>query len=166
MDLSQNLSACKTTDLRTHTLMLVPARFKSPARQTVCMFRPELILERKPVLFSVIVAGVVGILAAPVILPHVFHGYHIVHILLHVGGITLSTFLTLLSMMAYFRLRSKRLLITSFAFSVFVLAETVTLLDATWPTMYDIGNLSILEVGHLLMIASLGLLALGVFRND
>ncbi len=111
-------------------------------------------------------AAVVGILAAPIILPHIFHGYHIVHILLHVGGITLAVFLTVLSVMAYYRLRSKRLLLTSFAFSVFIVAEVVTLIDATWPTIYDIGVVSLLEVGHLLMLTTLGLLAIGVFRND
>ena len=130
------------------------------------MFRPNQILERKSTLFSIVVAGVVGILAAPVILPHIFHGFHIAHILLHVGGITLATFLTILSVMAYARMHSKRLLITIFAFSTFVLAEIVTLLDATWPTLYNIGDVALLEVGHLLMISSLGLLAMGVFRND
>ena len=130
------------------------------------MFRPEQILEKKSALFSIVVAGVVGILAAPVILPHVFHGLHIVHILLHVGGITLASFLTILSTLAYFRLKSKKLMITTFAFSVFIVAEVVTLIDATWPNIYDIGDLALLEVGHLLMITSLGLLAMGVFRND
>ena len=130
------------------------------------MFRPEQILEKKSALFSIVVAGVVGILAAPIILPHIFHGYHIAHILLHVGGITLATFLTVLSFIAYSRLKSKKLLITSFAFSVFILAEAITLLDATWPSIYDIGAVSLLEMGHLLMITSLGLLAMGVFRND
>ena len=130
------------------------------------MFRPEQILEKKSALFSIVVAGVVGILAAPVILPHVFHGLHIAHILLHVGGITLATFLTILSGLAYFRLKSKRLMITTYAFSVFIIAEVVTLIDATWPNIYDIGDLALLEVGHLLMITSLGLLVMGVFRND
>ena len=130
------------------------------------MFRPEQILEKKSALFSIVVAAVVGILAAPVILPHAFHGLHIVHILLHVGGITLASFLTILSALAYFRLKSKRLLITTFAFSVFIVAEIVTLIDATWPNIYDIGDLALLEVGHLMMITSLGLLAMGVFRND
>ena len=130
------------------------------------MFRPEQILEKKSALFSIVVAGVVGILAAPVILPHVFHGLHIIHILLHVGGITLATFLTILSALAYFRLRSKRLMITTYAFSVFIVGEVVTLIDATWPNIYDIGDLALLEVGHLLLITSLGLLAMGVFRND
>lgn len=130
------------------------------------MFNPQQILEKKSSLFSIVVAVVVGILAAPIILPHIFHGYHIVHILLHVGGITLAVFLTVLSGMAYYRMNSKRLLLTTFAFGVFFVAEVVTLVDATWPTIYDIGVLSLLEVGHLLMLMTLGLLAIGVFRND
>lgn len=131
------------------------------------MFNPQQILERKSTLFSIVVAAVVGILAAPVILPHLFHGFHIAHIMLHVGGITLASFLTILGTMAYFRLRTKRLMFTAIAFSIFITAEAITLIDATWPSIYTLGGtVSLLEVGHLLMILSLGLLSMGVFRND
>ena len=109
---------------------------------------------------------IIGILAAPVILPHIFHGYHILHIVLHVGGIVLAVFLTLLGIMAYYRLKTKRLLLTAIAFGIFICAEAVTLVDATWPMLYSFGTVSLLEVGHLLMITTLGLLAMGVFRND
>lgn len=130
------------------------------------MFNPQQILERKSTLFSVVVATIIGILGVPVILPHIFHGYHIVHIFLHVGGIVLAVFLTILGIMAYSRLRTKRLLLTAIAFAVFISAEAVTLIDATWPMLYRFGTVSLLEVGHLLMITTLGLLAMGVFRND
>jgi len=40
------------------------------------------------------------------------------------------------------------------------------LLDSTWPNLYDIGIMPLNEVGHLLTFITLGLLALGVFRND
>jgi hypothetical protein len=132
----------------------------------VTLFNPQQILERKSTLFSVVVAAIVGILAAPVILPHIFHGFHIFHIGLHVGGIVLAVFLSILGIMAYYRLRTKRLLLTAIAFSVFICAEAVTLVDATWPNLYRFSTVSLLEVGHLLMITTLGLLAMGVFRND
>ena len=109
---------------------------------------------------------VVGILAIPVILPHLFHGFHIFHISLHVAGITLASFLTILGVLAYNRLRTKRLLLSMIAFGVFATAESIALIDATWPTLYDIGMLSLKEVGHLLIITSMGLLGMGVFRND
>ena len=130
------------------------------------MFRPENILERKSALFSIVVTGVVAILAIPIIIPHLLHGYHLVHIFLHVGGITLAVFITTLATIAYYRLKTKRLLLSTAAFANFIVAEVVLLVDATWPTVFDINQVSLSEVGHLLTFITLGLLALGVFRND
>ena len=130
------------------------------------LFNPQYILERKSTMFSVIVAGVVGILAAPIILPHIFHGYHIAHIALHIGGITLATFLSVLSIAAFLRLKTKRLFLTAIAFGVFIGAEMVLVIDATWPMVYDLSGISLLELGHLLTFITLGVLAMGVFRND
>ena len=130
------------------------------------MFRPESIVERKSTLFSIVVAGVVAILALPIIGPHLLHGFHIAHIFLHVGGITLAVFITILAVFAYSKLKTKRLLLSAIAFSNFIAAECVMLIDTTWPTIYDLGEMPLSEVGHLLTFATLGLLALGVFRND
>ena len=130
------------------------------------MFRPESILERKSTLFSVVITGVVAILALPVIAPHFLHGHHIAHIFLHVGGISLAVFISVLAGLAYYRLRTKRLLLSSIAFTNFIAAEIILLVDATWPNIYDLEFMPLLEVGHLLTFATLGLLALGVFRND
>jgi len=130
------------------------------------LFRAGNILERKSTLFSVVVAGVIGILALPIIIPHLLHGYHLAHIFLHIGGITLAVFIATLALAAYFRLRTKRLLLSAIAFTTFIGAESVLLLDSTWPNIYDIGLMPLNEVGHLLTFITLGLLALGVFRND
>jgi hypothetical protein len=130
------------------------------------LFRAENILERKSTLFSVVVTGVIAILALPIIIPHLLHGYHLAHIFLHIGGITLAVFIATLALAAYFRLRTKRLLLSAIAFTTFIGAESVLLLDSTWPHIYDIGLMPLNEVGHLLTFITLGLLALGVFRND
>jgi len=130
------------------------------------LFRPEKIVERKSTLFSIVVTGIVAILAIPFIIPHLLHGYHLAHIFLHVGGIALSVFISTLAAVAYYRLRTKRLLLSATAFTNFIAAEVVLLVDATWPNIYDIGDMSFSEVGHLLTFVTLGLLALGVFRND
>ncbi|MGH1569083.1 MAG: hypothetical protein ACRBBZ_07905 [Nitrosopumilus sp.] len=132
----------------------------------ITLFRPETILERKSTLFSVVVTGVIAILALPIIIPHLLHGYHLAHIFLHVGGITLAVFITVLAVFAYYRLRTKRLLLSAVAFANFIGAEVVLLVDATWPTVFDFDLMSISEIGHLLTFVTLGLLALGVFRND
>ncbi|MDH5569359.1 MAG: hypothetical protein OEX98_06190 [Nitrosopumilus sp.] len=130
------------------------------------MFRPERIVERKSTLFSIVVTGVVAILALPIIIPHLLHGYHLAHIFLHVGGITLAVFISILAGIACYRLRTKRLLLSAVAFTNFIAAEVILLVDATWPNIYDLSELSLSEVGHLLTFITLGLLALGVFRND
>lgn len=130
------------------------------------MFRPNVIFEKKSTLFSIVVTGVIAILAIPIIVPHLLHGYHLIHIFLHVGGITLAVFITTLAILAYSKLKTKRLLLSAIAFAVFIGAESVLLIDATWPTIYYVGETSLLEIGHLLTFSTLGLLALGVFRND
>ena len=132
----------------------------------ITLFRPETLVERKSTLFSIVVTGVIVTLALPIIIPHLFHGYHIAHIFLHIGGITLAVFISILAISAYIRLRTKRLLLSAIAFSTFIGAESVLLVDSTWPTVYDLGILPLNEVGHLLTFITLGLLALGVFRND
>jgi hypothetical protein len=130
------------------------------------VFRPEVILQKKSALFGLAVLVVVGTLMIPVIIPHVFHGLHVVHIGLHVGGMVLAVFITLIASIAYFRLKTKRLLFSTLAFGMFIVAESLLIIDATWPSIYEISGMSLLEVGHVLTIGTLGLLALGVFRND
>ena len=113
-----------------------------------------------------VVTGVIAILALPIIVPHILHGFHLAHIFLHVGGISLAVFITVLATIAYYRLKTKRLLLSSVAFATFIGAEIVMLVDTTWPSLYDLGEMPLFEVGHLLTFTTLGLLALGVFRND
>jgi len=113
-----------------------------------------------------VVTGIVAILAIPIIIPHLLHGFHLFHIFLHVGGITLAVFITLLATISYFRLRTKRLLLGAIAFANFIAAESVLLIDATWPNVYGFENFPLSEIGHILTFSTLGLLAMGVFRND
>ena len=132
----------------------------------IILFRPENLVERKSALFSVVVTGVIAILALPIIIPHLFHGYHLAHIFLHIGGITLAVFISTLAISAYVRLRTKRLLLSAIAFTTFIGAESALLVDSSYPNVFDFGILPLNEVGHLLTFITLGLLALGVFRND
>ena len=116
------------------------------------MFKPENIIEKKSTLFSIVVASVVAILALPVIIPHMFHGFHLAHIFLHIGGIILAVFIATLALSAYFRLRTKRLLLSAIAFTTFIGAESALLIDSAWPHLYDIGLMPLNEIGHLLKV--------------
>ena len=132
----------------------------------ITLLRPENLVERKSTLFSIIVTGVIAILALPIIIPHLFHGYHLAHIFLRIGGIRLAVFISTLAISAYVRLRTKRLLLSAIAFTTFIGAESALLVDSSYPNVFDFGILPLNEVGHLLTFITLGLLALGVFRND
>jgi len=130
------------------------------------MLNPEQIFTKKSNLFVIVLAAVIALLAIPVIIPHILHGYHMVHIGIHIVGLTLSTFLLILAVYAYKNLKTSRMLLTSISFSMFVSSEIVTLIDATWPSLYDLGYMTMAEIGHILLIITLGMLAMGVFRND
>jgi hypothetical protein len=122
--------------------------------------------EDKSKLFAAIILSVIGILIAPIIIPNLFHGTHIVHIGLHVGGLVAAIFLTMVTIVAYVKMKTKRLFFTSIAFSIFIAAESIALVDITWPFTFYLGQLALREIEHILIISMLGIFTLAIFRND
>ena len=129
------------------------------------MFSYQKFANNKPKLLIAIILTVVGSLSIPVLWPHVYHGAHIWHLLLHTAGIILSVFLAILSVNAYYKMRTKKMIITTIAFMIFTGAEIVQLLDATKTHVYNILE-SPSEISHLMMLGMIGLLALAIFRRD
>ena len=129
------------------------------------MFSYQRFANNKPILLIAVIVGVVGALSVPVLWPHVYHGSHIYHLLLHTAGIVLSVFLAILSVNAYYKMRTKMMIITTVAFMVFTGAEFVQLMDATKTHVYNILE-SPSEIAHLMMLGMIGLLALAIFRRD
>ena len=129
------------------------------------MFSYQKFANNKPKLLIAIILTVVGSLSIPVLMPHVYHGAHIWHLLLHTAGIILSVFLAILSVNAYYKMRTKKMIITTIAFIIFTGAEIVQLLDATKTHVYNILE-SPSEISHLMMLGMIGLLALAIFRRD
>tara|TARA_B100000029_G_scaffold137583_1_gene132399 strand:+ start:1394 stop:1783 length:390 start_codon:yes stop_codon:yes gene_type:complete len=129
------------------------------------MFSYQKFANNKPRLLIAVILGVVGTLSIPVLMPHVYHGSHIYHLLLHTAGIVLSVFLAILSVNAYYKMRTRKMIITTIAFMVFTGAEIVQLLDATKTHVYNILE-SPSEIAHLMMLGMIGLLALAIFRRD
>jgi hypothetical protein len=124
------------------------------------------LLENRPKLFAIIIFSVIGILSVPVILPHVFHKFQVFHILLHTSGVAIGSFLTIVSAVAYVRIKTKRLMFTMIAFGLFAVAEVFSVIDAAWQYTYYLGAISADEVGHILELCTLGMFALSVFRRD
>ena len=129
------------------------------------MFHYQRFVDNKPKLLTAVILVVVGSLAIPVLLPHVYHGSHIYHLLLHTAGIVFSVFLAILSVNAYYKMRTKKMIITTIAFMVFTGAEFIQLMDATKTHVYNILE-SPSEISHLMMLGMIGLLALAIFRRD
>lgn len=123
-------------------------------------------MERKGNLFVLCVFAAIGVMFLPVILPHVFHGYHIIHIGMHIAGLALAIFLTISASYAYVKIRTKRLVTTAAAFSMFIAAEVFSIIDVTWPFTFYVDTVSMAEISHLLIIGMLGIFSIGVFRRD
>lgn len=126
----------------------------------------ESIFERKSNLFTIITLIIIGLVSVPIIIPHIVHTHYVLHIVLHVGELILAVFVGILSIIAYYRLKTKRLLLTTIAFTNFTASTIVSLTDSIWPFTFNVGDLSLLELSHILMFVTIGMLALGVFRND
>jgi len=122
------------------------------------------IANSKPKLMAAVIIAVFGGLAIPFLLPHVFHGSHIFHLLLHTTGIVLATFLTILGVNAYNELRTKKMAITAAAFSLFAASEFVQLVNATETHVYDV--FAPTEIAHVMLLGVVGLFALAIFRRD
>jgi hypothetical protein len=130
------------------------------------VLRENNLLEDRPKLFALVIFTIIGILSIPVILPHVFHKFQVFHILLHLGGVSIASFLTIISAIAYSRIRTRKILFTLIAFSLFAVSEIFSVIDAAWQYTYYLGYVSADEVGHILALCTLGMFALSVFRKD
>jgi hypothetical protein len=124
------------------------------------------ILENRPKLFAIVIFSIIGVLAIPIISPHIFHKFQVFHILLHLSGVSIASFLTIISTLAYTRIRTRRLLFTLIAFALFAVSEIFSVIDATWQYTYYLSSFSAGELGHILALCTLGMFALSIFRRD
>lgn len=112
------------------------------------------------------VFAAIGVMLLPVILPNLFHGFHMAHISLHIAGLALAIFLTISTLYAYVKIRTKRLATAAIAFSMFIGAEVFSIIEVTWPFTFYLGRITMLEISHLLIMGMLGIFSIGVFRRD
>lgn len=126
----------------------------------------ENLVERKGNLLIISVFAAIGIMLLPVILPNLFHGFHMAHIGLHIAGLSLAIFLTMSTLYAYVKIRTRRLATATIAFSMFIGAEVISIIDVTWPFTFYLDSFSMREINHLLIIGMLAIFSIGVFRRD
>ena len=140
------------------------------------MYRPE-ILENRIYLITVI--GMVTTIAAlsPFFLGTVFSFELLLHDLIHISAIILGTFLTILSIYAYYNIKNKSLVFTTLAFATFVLVSIYMLEQdiehaqvtdehcdvVNYPCVNDDPAQVLVETALTVMI---GFFAVGVFWNS
>jgi hypothetical protein len=85
----------------------------------------------KPKLLALIASVVMSILTVPVILPHLYHTDMIYHIIMHLASLIISQFLALVSILAYTRTKSLKILFMTLGFVTLVAVEYLYLLSST-----------------------------------
>ena len=118
----------------------------------------------KPILFGLITALVVGV-TAPLVIPHVAHPSMIYHILLHMAGLTIAIFLSIVSVLAHSRNATTRMLLMAVGFMTLALVEFFYLLQAGG---IGIGQVVIpavnIELSHIILLVMVSLFGLGVLK--
>jgi hypothetical protein len=118
----------------------------------------------KPILLGVVTAVVVAVLA-PILIPHVAHPSMIFHVVLHMAGLTIAIFLGIVSLRAYSRNTTARMLLMTVGFFTLASAEFLHLLQAgvimRGQVMIPIVNV---ELSHIILLIVVSLFGLGVLK--
>jgi predicted membrane chloride channel (bestrophin family) len=119
----------------------------------------------KPILLALITALVIGVVA-PLVIPHATHPSMIYHILLHIAGLTIAIFLTIVSFLAYSRNTTARILLMAIGFTTLTLVEFFYLLQADG--IAEVGQIIIpavnIELSHVILLLMVSLFGLGVLK--
>ena len=117
----------------------------------------------KPLLVGLITAIVIGVIS-PLVVPHLTHPSMIYHIILHIASLTVAIFLGVVSLLAYARSRSSRLLFMTLGFIALSMVEFLYLLDAAWPGNEFLISTVDIELPHVILLVMLTMFSIGVLR--
>lgn len=110
------------------------------------------IFNNKPKLLALIASVVTSVLSVPVILPHISHTDMIYHIIMHLASLIISQFLALVSLIAYSRTRSIRILFMTFGFVTLVSVEYLYLFNSTENIYGMFLPFVNIELSHLILL--------------
>ena len=111
-----------------------------------------------------LISGVMCIASVPLFLPHFLHG-HGIHTGIHIAGIILGSFLSVVGAITYLEYKSTRLLLVFFAFLAVTSAEMLSALNMVflfWPSYSSIDSI----MTHLLILMMLTFFSIGIFRRN
>ncbi|MCA9812672.1 MAG: hypothetical protein KC483_07400 [Nitrosarchaeum sp.] len=111
-----------------------------------------------------LVSGVIITGSVPLFMPHFLHG-HGFHTGIHIAGIILGSFLSIVGAITYLEYKTTRLLLVLFAFLAVTTAEVLAALNMVflfWPSYSSIDSV----ITHLLILMMLTFFSVGIFRRD
>lgn len=119
----------------------------------------------KPILLGITTAIIVGVIT-PLVIPHISHPSMIYHIILHLAGVTIAAFLGLVSLLAYKRVRTIRILLMTIGFIALGTAEILYFLDAL--DIFPVAHLPIanIELPHVILLIMLTMFGVGILKNS
>jgi hypothetical protein len=123
-------------------------------------------LNNKTNLFLVLAIAFTSIIFYPLIIPHLYHPSMIFHISIHILSLNVAIFLTFISLLSFKKTNSKKVLLTSFSFSIMLVVEFLYLLQSTdLLGDYHIPYIEV-EIPHMLLLFMLSLFAIGVIKVE
>jgi len=120
----------------------------------------------KPRIFAIIASVITAMMIVPVVIPHIQHPDMIYHILVHIISIIISTFLTVISIIAYIKSNNKKILFMTLAFSVLVIVEYLYLLNATNDVFLLVIPKLNIEVSHLFLLVMVTFFGISILKGQ
>jgi len=117
----------------------------------------------KPKLLLVITSIVLAVFFAPVILPNITNTAIIYHLLLHIASVIIAIFLGVVSILAYSRIRKRRLLFMTFGFLSLSMIEVIYLVHITSNIQDLVIPIVDVEFSHLVFLVMLTFFGIGIF---
>ncbi len=118
----------------------------------------------KPILLGLVTALVLGVVA-PFVIPHAAHPSMIYHIVLHMAGLAIAIFLSIVSFLAYSRNTTTRMLLMAVGFTTLALVEFFYLLQAEGIAVVQfVIPVVNIELSHVILLAMVSLFGLGVLK--
>jgi hypothetical protein len=118
----------------------------------------------KPVLLGITTAVIIGVIT-PLVIPHISHPSMIYHIIVHLAGMTIAAFLGLVSLLAYKRVQTTRILLMTIGFMSLCTVEILYFLDAL--DIFPVAHLPIanIELPHLILLIMLTMFGVGILKS-
>jgi membrane-associated HD superfamily phosphohydrolase len=126
----------------------------------------EDILASKPKLFLTVSLSTFAVFTPLIIVPHLNRPVLIYFISMHVASIVISVFLIVVSILAYKRTRSKKVLYTTVGFLSLLVVELLFLLQVMPGTSRVMHRGIYLGLPHILLLLMLTLFGVGVLKVE